>query len=99
VAIYWKDDKQYCLLPKAWHLLYRDRSVWKPVQAFDPYAVARDKFNKVDFQPVTTSALRVEIQLQGRTYKVGELGPPDANYLTEDVTWYEGGVIEWRVNP
>ena len=99
VAIYWKDDKQYCVLPRSWHLLYRDGSVWKPVQAFDPYAVARDKFNKVDFQPVTTSALRVEIQLQGRTYKVGELGPPDANYLHEDITWYEDGVIEWRVNP
>jgi len=99
VDIYWKDDKQYCLLPKAWRLLYRDGGVWKPVQALDPYGVAKDKFNKVDFQPVTTSALRVEVQLQGRTYKVGELGPPDANYLDKDITWYEGGVIEWRVNP
>src|SRR5208337_2666029 len=68
VEVYWKDDKQYCILPEAWRLLYRDGSDWKAVQALDSYAVAKDKFNKVSFQPVTTSALRIEIQLQGRTY-------------------------------
>jgi hypothetical protein len=99
VEVYWKDDKQYCTLPKAWRLLYRDRSDWKAVQTLDPYAVAKDKFNKVSFQPVTTSALRMEMQLPARTYKKGDLGPPDANYLQRDPTWYEGGIIEWRVNP
>jgi len=99
VEVYWKDDKQYCILPTAWRLLYRDGSDWKAVQALAPYAVAKDKFNKVSFQPVMTSALRIEIQLQGRTYKKGDLGPPDANYLQRDLTWYEGGIIQWRVNP
>jgi DUF1680 family protein len=97
--VYWKEDKQYCVLPKAWHLLYRDGAAWKPVQSADPYTIGRDKFNKVTFTPVTTSALRMEIELQGKVYRKGELGPPDANYLAEDLTWYEGGVIEWRVNP
>ena len=27
----------------------------------------------------------------------GELGPPDANYLADDLTWYECGIIEWQV--
>ena len=99
VEVYWKEDKQYCVLPKAWHLLYKDGNAWKPVQSSDPYGVEIDKFNNVSFTPVTTSALRMEIELQGKVYRKGELGPPDANYLAEDLTWYEGGVIEWRVNP
>jgi hypothetical protein len=59
--------------------------------------VEKDKFNKTEFAAVRTSGLRMEIELNGKVYKKGELGPPDANYLKEDVTWYEGGVIEWVV--
>ncbi len=98
VEVYWKDDKQYCVLPQSWRLLYREGDEWKPVTGASAYTVAKDKFNKVTFHPVTTSGLRLEIQLQGKLYKPGSLGPPDANYLTQDLTWYEGGVIEWRVN-
>ena len=97
--VYWKDDKQYCVTPASWRLMYKDGNDWKPVAAQGSYTVDKDKFNKVAFQPVTTSALRMEIQLQQKVYKKGALGPPDANYLTEDLTWYEGGVIEWKVNP
>ena len=98
VEVYWKDDKQYCVLPQSWRLLYKDGNEWKPVTASEPYPVARDQFNKASFSPVTTSGLRIEIQLQTKTYKKGTLGPPDGNYLTQDLTWYEGGIIEWRVN-
>jgi len=99
VEVYWKEDKQYCVLPKAWHLLYRDGNAWKPVQAAGSYGVERDKFNKVAFNPLTASGLRIEVQLHGKVYRKGQLGPPDANYLLDDLVWYEGGVIEWRVNP
>ena len=98
VEVYWKDDKQVCVLPASWRLLYKDRDGWKPVDASDPYAVDRDRFNRVSFQPVITSGLRLEIRLQGKLYKKGGLGPPDGNYLSEDLTWYECGIIEWRVN-
>ena len=104
VEVYWKDDKQYCPLPKAWRLLYQDGGQWKPVNHAGPYGVEKDKFNRVEFAPVATSALRMVITLQGKTYtkqptpEAVRLGPPDANYMAEDVTWYEGGVIEWRVN-
>jgi len=97
VEIYWKDDKQYCVLPQSWRLLYKDGNEWKPVTALGPHPVTGDQFNKVSFSPVTTSALRIEIQLQPKVYKKGSLGPPDGNYLTQDLTWYEGGVIEWRI--
>ncbi len=99
VDVYWKDDKQYCVLPASWRLLYKDGSSWKPVATTAQYPVTKDQFDTVSFHPVTTSALRIEIQLQAKVYKKGTLGPPDGNYLTQDLTWYEGGVIEWRVNP
>jgi len=98
VEVYWKDDREYCVLPKAWRLLYREGSRWIPVRSPDAYGVEKDMFNKVLFQPVTTSGLRLEIELQGKLYRKGDLGPPDANYMPEDLVWYEGGVIEWRVN-
>jgi uncharacterized protein len=100
VEIYWKDDKQYCPAPRAWRLLYKDNESWKPVSAQGSFGVERDKFNKLAFEPVITSGLRMEIQLQARTYMAGGLGPPDANWVGKtDATWYEGGVIEWKVNP
>jgi len=40
----------------------------------------------------------IEIQLAPKVYKKGTLGPPDGNYLSQDLTWYETGVIEWVVN-
>jgi DUF1680 family protein len=99
VEVYWKDDKQLCVLPASWRLLYRDGRAWKPVTASEPYGVERDRFNRITFPPVSTSALRLDIRLQEKVYKRGGLGPPNGNYLSEDLTWYEGGIIEWRVNP
>ena len=96
-GVYWKDDKQFCILPKGWRLVYKDGGEWKPVRNLSPYGAVGDRYNKVTFEPVTTSALRLEIQLQPKTYKTGKLGPPDGNYLSEDLTWFEGGVIEWTV--
>jgi DUF1680 family protein len=98
VDVYWKDDKQYCPAPSTWRLVYRAGNTWKPVETSDAYGVEKDRFNTVRFEPVTTRALRLEIQLQPKTYKQGLLGPPDANWMREDTTWYEGGLIEWRVN-
>jgi uncharacterized protein len=99
VDVYWKDDKQYCPAPRSWRLLYKDGDAWKPVNAKGSYGVEKDKFNTLAFDPITTSGLRIEIQLQGKTYQAGKLGPPDANWMRADTTWYEGGVVEWRVNP
>ncbi len=59
--------------------------------------VKKDHFNKAVFNPVKTRSLRLDIKLQGQSFKRGELGPPDANYLTEDITWHEGGIIECKI--
>jgi len=98
VDVYWKDDAQYCPVPSAWRLVFKVGNEWTPVKASDVYGVEKDKFNTVHFEPVTTTALRLEIQLQAQTYKKGLLGPPDGGLTRNDTTWYEGGLIEWRVN-
>ncbi len=98
VDVYWKDDKQYCLSPETWQLLYRSGNRWVPVKNLTDYTVDRDRFNTLAFEPVTTDGLRLEIKLRGQLYRKGELGPPDGNYMPGDVTWYETGIIEWRVS-
>ena len=40
-------------------LFYKDGTEWKPVAATTEYSV-----NRVTFTPVTTTALRLEVQLQ-----------------------------------
>jgi hypothetical protein len=99
VEVYWKDDRQYCIPPKSWRLLYKEGDEWRPVTTGEAHGVAVDRFNRVSFEPVTTGGLRMEITLAPKVYPGGRLGPPDGNYLREDLTWYEGGIIEWRVNP
>src|SRR6266478_617872 len=64
--VYWFDDTGggECRVPASWRLLYKDGEEWKPVQTTATYGVALDKFNKITFQPVTTSGLRLEVKLQ-----------------------------------
>lgn len=98
VSVYWKDDKQYCRVPLSWQVLYRSGGEWLPVSNPAEYTVERDRFNPVSFDPVLTNGLRLDIRLRGLELSAGELGPPDANYLEEDLIWYECGIIEWQVN-
>ena len=53
-----------CRSPKSWKLLYKDDDQWKQVSNAGSYDVDKDKFNKVTFAPVETTALRIEVQLQ-----------------------------------
>jgi DUF1680 family protein len=67
VEVYWFDDtgRGRCRVPESWKLLYReDGGPWKPVQATSEYGVVKDQYNRLGFQPVTTDALRLEVQLQ-----------------------------------
>ena len=66
VAVYWFDDtgRGACRVPRSWRLLYRDGKKWKPVRAATRYAARTDRYNQVKFDPVTTSALRIEATLQ-----------------------------------
>lgn len=64
--VYWYDDtgSGQCRVPQSWRLLYRDGDAWKPVRGASSPGTELDKFNRVEFSPVQTSALRIEAQLQ-----------------------------------
>jgi hypothetical protein len=65
-AVYWFDDtgRGECRVPESWRLLWRDGESWKPVDARGPYETAKDAWNRVEFGPVTTKALKLEVKLQ-----------------------------------
>ena len=66
VQVYWFDDTNQgeVRVPASWRILYRDGDEWKPVTAHGPYGVERDRYNRVTFAPLTTSALRLELTMQ-----------------------------------
>lgn len=66
VEVYWFDDsgKGECRVPRGWRLLYLDDMQWKPVPNAISAGVARDQWNRMRFQPVKTTALRLEAELQ-----------------------------------
>lgn len=64
-AIYWFDDTGNggCRVPASAKILYRHGNDWRPVESEKPLGTDKDTFNSIDFAPVTTDALRVEVQL------------------------------------
>ncbi|MFO0914146.1 MAG: glycoside hydrolase family 127 protein [Pirellulales bacterium] len=65
-AVYWFDDTPAgaCALPKAWRVLYRDGDEWRPVSGVKMSPIGKDKYNQMAFDAVTTTALRLEVDLQ-----------------------------------
>ncbi|MCD0489527.1 glycoside hydrolase family 127 protein [Pedobacter sp. MC2016-14] len=63
--VYWYDDGPWggCRIPVSYKLLYKKGDQWLPVKNTIPYHIGKDKFNTLSFEPVTTTALRMEIQL------------------------------------
>jgi uncharacterized protein len=64
--VYWFDDTNVgaCRPPVAWQVEYRDGDTWKPVKATSDYPVALDRWCRVTFEPVKTTALRLALKLQ-----------------------------------
>lgn len=63
-AIFWHEDagRGPFRLPTSWRLLWRDRNgSWQPVEAKGGYPIERDGWSRVEFAPVTTRALRLEL--------------------------------------
>jgi hypothetical protein len=65
VSVYWFDDTGVgsCRVPQSWRLLQRQGDNWEAVDTTQPYGVQRDGWNKVEFKPVQTTGLRLEVQL------------------------------------
>lgn len=65
-TVYWYDDGPWggCRVPKSWKIYYKDASGnWVPVSNPDKYSVNKGAANTVNFDPVTTSALKLEVVL------------------------------------
>ncbi|MBQ8866868.1 MAG: glycoside hydrolase family 127 protein [Bacteroidaceae bacterium] len=63
-TLYWFDDGPWggCRIPKAWRILYKDeRGEWMPVKNLTPYPCSKNETNTVQFAPITTTALKLEI--------------------------------------
>jgi len=74
IEVYWFDDtgSGACRVPKSWRLLYHDGSEegsgWRHVPGAEPGASmvepVRDQWNRIEFTTLSTSALRLEVELQ-----------------------------------
>ncbi len=66
VEVYWFDDTGggACRTPASWRLLYKDGEKFKEVAGAGTYGTEKNKFNKVTFDPVETTMLRIEAQLK-----------------------------------
>ena len=66
VEVYWFDDggRGEIRVPASCRVLYKEGNAWKPVDQQDACGVAKDKYNRMAFRPVTTSGLRLEVTMQ-----------------------------------
>ena len=65
-TVYWFDDGPWggCRVPKSWCLYYRDaQGQWQPVQHPDGYPTQKGAPCTVNFDPVTTKAMKLEVTL------------------------------------
>ena len=63
--VYWYDDGPWggCRIPASYQLFYKKDGEWVPVKNTTPYTISKDSYNKVTFEPVNTTALKMVIQL------------------------------------
>lgn len=63
--VYWFDDGPFggCRIPLSWDIRYKKGNKWIPVKNQKKYLVTKDSWDKVSFSPVSTSALRLYVQL------------------------------------
>ncbi|MHC4241366.1 MAG: discoidin domain-containing protein, partial [Planctomycetota bacterium] len=69
VKVYWFDDigRGQCSVPKSWKVLYRNaKGNFKPVKNSSPYLIKKDTFNEVNFKPVKTTGIKIEIMLKDK---------------------------------
>lgn len=67
VRVYWFDDEVRqggCRVPKSWRVLFLDNGEWKPVYSPGSFSTTKDAWNEVQFEPVKTTALRLEMHWQ-----------------------------------
>jgi hypothetical protein len=71
-GLYWLKDipQGGCDLPEWYKLYYKRGQNWVEVDAETPYPMMEDELNRIVFTPVTTTAMKLEVQLS-EEYSVG----------------------------
>jgi hypothetical protein len=65
-TVYWYDDGPWggCRVPKSWKIYYKDANgEWAAVTGADNYGTAKGCANTVNFDPVNTTSVKLEIVL------------------------------------
>ena len=65
-SVFWYDDGPWggCRVPQSWKLSYRNKEgKWGSVEDADKYGTVKGNMNTVNFNPVTTDAVRIEVEL------------------------------------
>ncbi|MBR1395259.1 MAG: glycoside hydrolase family 127 protein [Prevotella sp.] len=65
-TVYWYDDGPWggCRVPQSWRILYQDaQGQWQPISGADHYPTDKGSACTVNFNPVKTKTLRLEIVL------------------------------------
>ena len=65
-SVYWFDEEPWgdCRIPQSWKILYNKNGKWIPVKNTENYVVEKDKINSIHFEPVKTTAVRMEISFK-----------------------------------
>ena len=66
--VFWFDDTGQGLarIPQSWRIEVLQKGEWQPVKTRQAYAVLKNQFNEIQFEPVETEAIRLVIELQPR---------------------------------
>lgn len=64
--VFWFDDQPDggCAVPAEWSIQYLDSDTWREVAAKGTYGTGKGEFQTVEFAPVTTTAIRLQVRLQ-----------------------------------
>ncbi len=63
--VYWFDDGPWggCRIPASWKLFYKKDNEWIEVKNSSSYTVSKDRYDTIKFEPVTTTAMKLQVQL------------------------------------
>jgi uncharacterized protein len=66
VEVFWFDegDNGRCRVPESWSLSYFDGTTWHSVRPRSIPGTETDRFNRVEFDPISAVSLRLEVKLQ-----------------------------------
>ncbi len=91
--------------PQSWRLLYQDGAQWKEVAARGPYGRETNTFTTLEFAPVKTLAMRIEVTLTPEAtaalaeWRVGpepSLAPPADLHVDQAFT-LDGDRLAWTI--